>query len=206
MIRILTEFQQWSVSWFNAKLGIPTASEFAEFMTTEFQLRTGKQIETYLYEKLAERITKKPLPNAFSSWSVERGQILEEEARPFFEMQTGMDTRAVGFVIGEDGRCGCSPDALVGDNAGLEIKCPFPQTHLKYLDYGQVPPEYHAQVQGSLFVTGRERWHFMSYHRKLPPLIVTVERDEDTMAKIGACLAKFNERFDAAFQRLASRA
>lgn len=205
MIQIITNYQQGSLDWFNGKLGRPTASEFGEFMTTDFECRTGKGPETYLYERLAEKLTKKPLPNAFSSWSVERGQILEDEARPFFEMETGLTTRTVGFVIGEDGRCGCSPDALL-DRAGLEIKCPFPQTHLKYLDYGRVPPEYVTQVQGSLFVTGYDRWHFMSYHRGLPPLIVTVERDEEVMGKINNCLRQFYIKFDAALQRLTNRA
>lgn len=205
-MKVLDQFQQGSLEWFKARLGMPTASEFDQFMTTSFEYRDGKTPETYLYERLAERMTGKPLPGAFSAWSVERGQILEEEARPFFEMETGMDTKAVGFVIGDDDRCGCSPDALVGDNAGLEIKCPFPQTHLKYLDYGRVPPEYVTQVQGSLYVTGRERWHFLSYHRKLPALHVTVERDEEIMKKIGACLNQFYEKFDAALQRLTSRA
>lgn len=206
MPEILTSFDQGSMSWFKAKLGRPTASEFGEFMTTAFEYRDGKMPETYLYARLAERMTGKVLPNAFTSWSTEQGTLLEEEAVPFFELEQGLSARRVGFVIGDDGRCGCSPDALIGDDAGLEIKCPLPQTHIKYLDYGRVPPEYIGQVQGCLFVTGRERWHFMSYHRGLPPLHVITERDEETMAKIGECLATFFEKFDAAFQRLTTRA
>lgn len=205
MPEILTKFDQGSLEWHKAKLGRPTASQFGDFMDSSFGYRAGKMPETYLFERLAERMTKRVLPNSFSSFSVEQGQLLEEEAIPFFEMETNLTTQRVGFVIGDDKRCGCSPDALISDDAGLEIKCPFPQTHLRYLDHGKLPSDYAWQVHGSLFVTGRKRWHFMSYHRGLPPLHVIVERDESIMAKIGECLAKFYATFDAALQRLTNR-
>jgi YqaJ-like recombinase protein len=204
-MKIHDGFDQGSLRWMNLHLGRPTASGFDNIMTTDFEPRKGQMPETYMYKRLAEKIKGKALPG-FTSYSVEQGQILEDEALPYFEIQTDLVTRRVAFVETDDGRAGCSPDALIGDNAGLEIKCPFAETHLKYLDYGVLPSDYAAQVHGSLWVTGRERWHFMSYHRGLPHFHTIVERDEEIMQKIGDCLAKFYEKFDAALQRLTNRA
>lgn len=203
-MKILTGYDQGSLKWLRDHLGRPTASMFDQLMTEDFESRKGKMPETAMYKKLAEKITGSPLPG-FSSWNTEQGTILEDEARPFFEIEYDIVTTKVAFVLSDDERSGCSPDALIGDDEGLEIKCPQADTHCRYLDYGQVPRDYIQQVHGSLFVTGRKRWHFLSYYRGLPPLHVIVERDESIMAKIGECLAKFYQTFDAALQRLTNR-
>src|SRR5687767_10982618 len=158
-------------------------------MKLNFELRDGDGYRTYLYKKLAEHLTG-PLPS-FGSKATDQGHFLEPEAIPFFEMETGLDAKKVGFVMADDMRCGCSPDALVGEDAGLEIKSPGPVNQVRYLCDGKLPNDYAAQVHGSLYVTGRSEWHFMSYHRKLKPLHVVVKRDESIMEKIGKCLSKF---------------
>jgi hypothetical protein len=198
----IIDVQQRSVQWGKLHLGRPTASGFGNLMDTKFEPRDGEMPKTYLYKRLAEKLTGEMLPGFAGNWNTESGTILEEEARPFFELTYGLDVREVGFIIGDDGRCGCSPDGLIGDDAGLEIKCPLAETHLKYLDAGKVPNEYLAQVHGSLFVTGLKEWHFLSYYRGLEPLHVVVPREEAIMAKIAAALAGFYQKFDAALARL----
>jgi hypothetical protein len=73
---------------------------------------------------------------------------------------------------------GASPDGLVGESGGLEIKCPMPATHIEYLRDGRLPSKYIQQVQGCLWISGRDWWDFMSYHPKMTPLIIRVYRDE----------------------------
>lgn len=194
------EFIQGSPEWIQLRLGVPTASEFDRIMNLAFGLREGAGYNTYLYEKLAEDLTG-PLPT-YGGKATDQGHFLEPEALAFFELETGLDTKRVGFVMHDDMRCGCSPDALIGDDSGLEIKSPGPVNQIRYLSEGKLPDAYAAQVHGSLFVTGRSEWHFMSYHRKLKPLHVVVKRDEAIMEKIGKCLAKFYADFDAALERL----
>ena len=46
---------------------------------------------------------------------------------------------------------------------GLEIKCPSPVRHLETIRRGAIPPEYMAQVQGSMWITGLEQWDYYSY-------------------------------------------
>ena len=48
-----------------------------------------------------------------------------------------------------------------------------------YLARGVCPSEYWPQVQGSMFVTGRKLWWFMSYFPNLPPFITLVGRDDE---------------------------
>jgi hypothetical protein len=80
--------------------------------------------------------------------------------------------------------CGASPDGLVGDEGGIEIKCPLPHTHVSYLRAGDVPSKYIPQIQGCLWITGREWWDFMSYHPAMEDLIVRVYRDEAYIKKL----------------------
>lgn len=80
-------------------------------------------------------------------------------------METGLHVEQVGFITREDW-AGCSPDGLIGETAGLEIKCPFglrkdekPQFKSIFDDL----PHYFDQVQFSLWVTGRDVWHFYQW-------------------------------------------
>lgn len=64
--------------------------------------------------------------------------------------------------------------------AGVELKCPLSKNHAEYLLDGVLPGQYKAQVHGSMIVTGLPYWYFMSYCRRLKPLILRVERDSYT--------------------------
>lgn len=192
---------QGDLEWTRLRLGRPTASEFDALLTPEFKSRTGEGVRTYLAEKVAEKWLGHALPG-FSSYSTEQGQLLEHEALSWFAFDHDCTPRQVGFVESADGRCGCSPDALIGDDGGLEIKCPEAHTHTAYLLDGTLPKKYAAQVHGSLYVTGRKSWTFLSYRRGFPKLVLTIERDEEIMSKIAAALAPFYTAFDKAIELL----
>jgi hypothetical protein len=193
---------QRTLDWVNLHLGIPTASGLSNLITPKWKVRDGEMPRTYLYTKLAELWTGAPLMD-LTTFSIEQGEILEIEARPFYELETNQKVRDVGFITTDDGLFGCSPDGLMGDDNGLEIKCPSAQVHLKYLITGELPDDYAAQVHGSMFVTGYPRWTFLSYRRGFPPFILEVKRDEAIIAKIAEAVAQFHERLSAAKERLA---
>ena len=97
--------------------------------------------------------------------ATEYGTFHEDGARFEYELETGLDVTASGFIPFEDW-AGCSPDGLLGDDGGLEIKCPF---GLRKAD-APVPfkplaeqPHYYSQVQFSLYVTGRDYWDFWQW-------------------------------------------
>jgi hypothetical protein len=126
--------------------------------------------------------------------------MLEEEALPWLELELETAIDRVGFVTRDDGRVGCSPDGLVRNHFGVEIKCPQPTQHVKNLLNGAVPGEYLAQIYGGMYVTGLEEWKFLSYRRGFPKLLVTVKRDEEIMDRIHEALFNFLAEFDRAMK------
>lgn len=200
---IVHDVQQGSEAWKALRRGIPTASEFDALVTPEWKVRTGQTPETFLNKKLCERLLgySSSELNA-ASYAMDQGTILENEARPWYEFTQGQKVQTVGFITTADGMAGCSPDGLIGDDSGLEVKCPQAETHIRYLLAGSVPKEYAAQVQGCMFVTQRPRWVFVSYSRVLRPMIVEVEADPTAQAAISDALAKFSSRFAEAVAKL----
>lgn len=193
--------KQGSEGWLSLRLGHPTASEFDKLVTPLWKIKTGDGPHSYLCEKLAEHITGKPLERG-GTFAMEQGSILETEAVPYFELIHDVEVQRVGYCSTDDMRIGCSPDGLIGEDGGLECKCPFAQTHVRYLLDGVVPTDYLAQVHGSMFVTGRKWWKFMSYARGFPPLIVHVDRDEKIQAAIREALDGLLKRFDESLAKI----
>jgi hypothetical protein len=193
--------EQNSLYWEMARAGVPTASEFDNILTPEFKPRKGLMVESYLAMKLAERWTGSPTPSK-ATLVMDFGHILEERAKPYYTFMFNEEITSVGFVTTDDGKIGCSPDGWIGADGGIEIKCPEAKTHVKYLMAGELPPDYALQVYGSLFVTGRSWWRFMSYRNKFPAYVTLIERDEKINAVIEETLYDFCDKLDAGFKRL----
>jgi hypothetical protein len=194
--------KQGTAEWNALRLGVPTASEFDQIITPEWKIRTGQMPETYLYRKLCEHLLGYSPKQDFCGYEMDQGAILEGEARPYYAFTYDVQIQTPGFCTTDDGRIGCSPDGLIGEDGGLEIKCPQPERALKYLLRGEVPPEYLAQVHGSMLVTGRPWWVFMSYSRQFPPFVVRVERDPKIDATLRQALGAWLEKFDAQLARI----
>ena len=192
---------QGSTEWAQARAGIPTTSEFDSLVTPKFKIRDSAMSETYLAKKLAEAWLGGPLLS-FNTLDMDFGKILEDEAKPWYSLEFEVDIQSVGLVTTDDGKIGCSPDGLIGDDSGIEIKCPEAHTHVKYLLAGEVPEEYLAQVHGALYVTGRSSWRFLSYRRGFPKLVVQVNRDEKIIAVLDDALGLFLQKFEVGYQRL----
>lgn len=194
-MKVFENVAQGSTEWLQLRMGVVTASEVDALVTPLWKLRTGDGVETYLYKKLCEK-TIGWRPEFAGTFEMTQGNIIETIALPWYNFTYDTNARRVGFCLSDDGRSGCSPDALLGDDNGLEIKSPQPPQHLKYLLRNEVPPEYLAQVHFSMLVTGRPRWTFLSYSRQFPALVVEVQRDERIQAVLREALDRFNAKFD----------
>lgn len=198
------DIEQGTADWFTVRAGIPTASEFQTL------LREGKgggrsvTRDNYMRKLAGEILTGDPAPEGYSNAFMERGKELEDEAREWFAFTQDIEPQRVGFI--KNGRAGCSPDSLIGDDSGLEIKVAIPSVQIERIQKGRLPPEHIAQVQGSMWVTERQSWRFISYCPKLPPLLLTVERDDDKIAEIAKAVAAFNEELDALVQSIRTAA
>ncbi len=199
-MKIYRDIVQGSEPWLAIRKGRPTASRFDEIVTATGTL--SKQSTAYMRELIAECFC----PD-FASWGgnamTERGTELEPLARESFATHTGLTPEQVGFVISEDGICGCSPDSFLMRNgepfAGLEIKCPSPKAHVGYVLDGILPACYMAQVHGSMVVTGLSQWHFFSHFPGMKPLHVLVMRDTYT-ARVEEAVSEFVKRYKTAME------
>jgi putative phage-type endonuclease len=178
----VTEHEQRTEGWFQARLGKPSASSFHKLITP-----TGKpsaSAMSYVDELVAERITGKQA-NIFVSEAMQRGTDLEPLAVEVYELINDCKVFDIGFCLHDELEAGASPDGLVGDDGLLEIKCPVGNTMVSYLRAGNVlPSKYIPQVQGQLWITDREWCDFMAYHPDMTVLLVRVERDQEFIDKL----------------------
>jgi len=183
----LIPHEQRSPEWFQARLGIPTASNFDRLITS-----TGKpsaSADNYINQLVAERVTGTSVEVKVTE-AMQRGTDLEPEARSLFEFVTDLVVTEAPLCLHDILDAGASPDAFIGDDSLLEIKCPSGHTHVEYLRDGCLPSKYIAQVQGQLWITGKVKAHFLSYHPDFKPLMVVVPRDEMFIAKLEAEVVK----------------
>jgi len=188
-----------SPEWLHARLGLPTASCFEKVLTPK-TLKPSAQSVGYMNHLLAEWALGIPLQSDGTDF-MERGIQLEGEAVRLYEMERDVDTQAGGFCTTDDGRIGCSPDRLVGEDGGLEIKSPAPHTHIRYL-LGSPVDDYLLQVQGSLWVTKRKWWDVMSYHPDMPAKYVRVLPYPVIHEALDSALQGFLAQMDAAKDQL----
>jgi len=188
MMQII-ECEQGSPEWFAARAGIPTASEFHTVMAVGKQ--GGKSITrvAYLNKLAGEILTGEPMAT-YSNDDMERGKLMEDEARDLYAFMNGVEPQRVGFI--RSGDKGASPDSLIGDKGGLEIKSAAAHIQIARLLAGDLPSEHKAQVHGNIWVCEREWWDFCSYCPKLPLFSIRVYRDDSYIAKIANEVDLFN--------------
>lgn len=199
IIRVL----QGTPEWWEAKRGKPSAGSFSRIVTPTGKL--SKQSVEYAYDLLSQRLLPgSPMEiEAYTSRAMQLGVDSEPAARLAYSLETGHKVEQVGCVLSECGRYLCSPDGLIGDDGGLELKCPMLKTHVGYMLTGILPVEYVLQVHGALAVTGRKWWDFVSYAERMPLFVVRVEPDDFTVA-VGEAVRGFCDDLDKLWDRLQS--
>lgn len=185
---------QQSEAWFRARLGVLTAGSC--FKTIMYGRKDG--IRSLVLTKVAERLTG--TWQEASSASLEWGKQHEDEALSAYRFRQGVETTEAGLIYHPDSaEIGCSPDALVGEEGGAEVKCPHTsREHVRNLLEGLNWKEYGPQVQGCLWITGREWWDFVSYDPRMPqPARLYVQRyyrDEDYIEELAEKVWAVNEQ------------
>ena len=161
--------EQRSEEWFLARCGSLGGSKIKDAIA---KLKKGggrMQVATDLmYELAAERLTGVPAKRVNAlTW----GREHEDEARAAYAFLTNLEVVKVGLIPHPTiPHAHASPDSLVGDAGGLEIKCPTSATHLKTLLEGEVPEEHLPQVYWNMACAGPSRhwWDFVSYDPRFP--------------------------------------
>ncbi len=187
---ILVDCKQYDDRWWEERRGRPSASNFHRILTPK-KWEFAAAVEKYAIDLIAELYDWNYGPqDEYQTAAMRNGTILEPEARRYYEFRTDAIVDHVGCCLTDDKRFLCSPDGLVGDDGGLEAKCPIAATQIRWLLDGGLPAEHKAQVHGGLIVTGRKWWDFLSHCPGLPPILIRVEPDKDT-EKLAAALDDF---------------
>jgi len=173
---------QGSDAWKADRMGRMTASHAQAIQGK------GKGLETYVYQKVAERISGK-IEDKYSNPDMERGNELENTARVSYEMETGNKVEQVGFCeLNEN--IGASPDGFIGKDGLIEIKCPRDYNYVRVLFTNEVSKEYQWQIQMQLYITDRKWCDYVVFHENFNNLIIIrVKRDEEMIEKIKEGLA-----------------
>lgn len=154
---IVHKCEQGSEEWQQLRCGVVTMSHAKELLAGG----KGKTRQSYILDVVSERLSGKPI-DSYSSLDMQRGQFLEPYALKLIEEANGAPIDRVGFITTDDGRIGCSPDGLFGEMAGIEVKCPNPRQHIRNIKSNGFD-DYIAQVQGNMWITGRQLWYLVSF-------------------------------------------
>ena len=198
---IVHDCAQGSAEWWDLRIGIPTPSRFARILTAS-KLAYSKGARPFVAELLAEQMLNRPLDytEGDTLWT-SRGSELEDEARKWYAFHRDVTVTEVGFCTTDDGTVGCSPDGLVGADGGLEIKCRSAKKHMVTI-LGIEPIADPLQVQGNLWVTGRDWWDIVAYNPELPKKITRQFPMPRFQEAIEKHLGAFLEEMDDARQAL----
>jgi putative phage-type endonuclease len=195
---------QGSEEWFQARIGVVTASRFSDVLAS---VKSGEAAARYNYkaEIIAERLTGQRA-ESYTSPAMAWGNQYEAEARAIYATITGKEVAETGLVKHKTIKAGASPDGLVGSDGLIEIKCPNTATHIMTLLSEVAPKKYYAQMQGQMWITGRKWCDFVSYDPRLDPkraiFITRVERDDDYIESLEDAVLDFLEEVDELITQL----
>lgn len=189
-MEIYANLEQGTQEWFDLRLGIPTASRFKDVMAKG----AGKTRKSYMLDLAAEILTG-VRADFFTNEAMQWGTDKEPQARAMYELDTGNDCAIVAF--GANHGCGASPDALIGDNGGIEIKCPNTKTQIETYLAGKMPNSHRAQVQGNMWIFEREWWDFVSFDPRINGdssyFCTRIERDDEYIKELDDQCGIFND-------------
>ena len=127
----------------------------------------------YIRQKVWETMCAQPLPDASYAYPLVRGKQLEPVAVVAFEEKFKIETHEAGFQPFGD-HAGGSPDRLIGEYEGLEIKCPSSDEQVDYLmltdhhDLKRSYPQYYWQCVSLMLFTNRKIWRFCTFDPRFP--------------------------------------
>lgn len=152
------DVEQGSPEWFDIRMGKMTASHAQAIGNC------GKGLDTYITELMSEFFSSKE-KEQFSNSHTDRGNEYEPTARELYEFENDVEVKEVGFVEFNE-YVGASPDGLVGEDGGVEIKCIDDKDFFKHLLNGEkeVDSKHIWQIQMNLLITGRKWWDLIIYN------------------------------------------
>lgn len=198
-LHIGTEFHdQRTDEWHEARLGRITASKIYDVIAKTAKGAYTAKRDDYAFQLAAERMTGIPT-RFFTNDAMLWGQETEPLALEFYAEYYGHDVKQAPFIIHRKMEfCGASPDGIVNDEFLVEIKAPQTNTFLRIKHDKVPPPQYVAQCQMQMSVTGAPKTDLFFYDpRIIDPtkqfILFTIERDEDYITNLEHEIVLFND-------------
>lgn len=160
-MRVYKDIIQQTPEWFYVKRLKMSASHASAIIAG------GKGLNTYI-NNLIEEYFDDGSSERFVSPDMERGNLLEDQARTMYELENNVEVEQVGFIELDD-YVGVSPDGLVGDDGLIEIKNHKESVFIDLLLSEKIDKKYYDQIQMQLYVTGRKWCDYVGYNTKIKP-------------------------------------
>lgn len=196
---------QRSPEWFAARLGSLGASCVHDVMA---RTKTGWSASraNRMAALVLERLTGQQ-QDTYINPAMQHGIDTEPQARAFYAFTREIDVREVGLVKHPQIQwTHASPDGLIGDDGGLEIKCPQAGEHLRFLMEHTIADKYAIQCQWGMACTGRQWWDYCSFNPAFPEnmrgVIQRVPRDEKRIQELEAGVIAFLGEVEQALAKL----
>lgn len=185
------DLEQGSPEWLQARCGLLTASTIGKLITPTLKTANNDTSRGLTETLVAERLTGH-VDFIYPSADMQRGTLDEPLAREFYSKHHA-PVEEVGFAVREiDGyKLGASPDGLVGEDGGIEIKSRRPKSQVRTWLTDAVPAENMAQIQALMFVFDRQWWDYCSYTGGYPMYVKRVHADARWQAAIRDALVTF---------------
>lgn len=192
---------QKSEVWFNTKLGVLSASNASAIVAK----KESATRFTYMAELIAQVCTG--IYPEVNAKAMDWGNQHEDACRAYYEFSTGHKLTKLSFVFKDENfREGCSPDALVTDKKGCEIKCPFSTAnYIKFLLGDSISSDWKWQAQFTIRCLESEAWDFAEYDprmRKKPMKIVPIEKNEPMQKTLDDAVPQFIHDMDVALKQI----
>ncbi|SRR6266478_4201244 len=189
--------KQQTEEWFAARLGKVTGSRITDVLAKGKGREEAVTREGYRAELMLERYTRLSQEKTYKSGAMMGGLEAEPHARNAFRFDRGVEVVEVGFIDHPTiPFFGCSPDGLIGDDGGVEFKCPEPAAFSRAMR-GEMPArKYLLQCQTNMACTQRGWWELVTYRDGCPLIRVRVSRSEEVIAEIEREVRKFLDEVD----------
>lgn len=180
--------EQGTEEWFNVRKGKMTASNAYTISVA------GKGLDTYIRTVVADLFASHK-EEGYKSKAMERGNELESQAKSIYELSNNIDIVNVGFIEHSE-YVGCSPDGLIGDDGGIEIKCVNNRDYFQLLLGEKPDASYTWQVQMCLMLTGRKWWDLVYYNPafKQSTFVIRLFPETDKFEKLKVGLSMGEEQ------------
>ena len=185
---IVYDVEQLSDAWFEAHLGVPSASQFSRLVTPA-KMEPSKQLDDWAVELAAERWSQSQANAWRGNADTDYGLLAEDAGRAWYSMVTGREVSTCGYIQHPEYEAIASPDGLVESpirnkedgspvNYGvLEVTSCAVKQHVRCLQMDDCPRDYLAQCQGLLWVgadDGIEWVDLLMFSETLPSKIFRV--------------------------------